>query len=371
MDTRADLVTLMQRLPGVFLHLLHAEADATCSRIDAQHFNFDQVTRIYNLARVLHSLGPAHLRNVNKSLNSRLEFYKRAVVSDACNTSRHAGTDRKTFLNTGPRIRQQLLVTKRNALAIAIKLQNFHLDRVAHLEQLVRVLEPSPRHVSHVQQSIDAAKIHECTVVSKIFDLSFDYDVFLDLLERLIFPAGVLLLDNSLARQYNIGPLAVQLDHFGFDHLIAQAIEVAHRTNINLRTRKESSDTIDVNAQSAFDAIHHATLHARAVAISLFEIIPGLHAHGIGARKDRKAIGCFHALDEHFNFVAGFDCKHAVLGELGRVNNAFRLVAEIDNHSSFAQANDGAANDFALFERRLFLFELVEKLSEIHVAAGA
>src|SRR6185369_2919617 len=105
-----------------------------------------------------------------------------------------------------------------------------------------------------------------------------------------------------------------------------------------------SSDAIDVHAQAALDAIDDAALHARAVAISLLEIVPGFHAHSVGARKDRKPVGCFHALDEHFNFVAGFDRKLAVLSELGRVNDAFRLVSKVDDHSAFAQADDGATN---------------------------
>src|SRR6185369_18081143 len=111
-----------------------------------------------------------------------------------------------------------------------------------------------------------------------------------------------------------------------------------------------SSDAIDVHAQAALDAIDDAALHARAVAISLLEIVPGFHAHSVGARKDRKPVGCLHALHEHFNLVAGFDCKLTVLGKLGRVNDAFGLISKVDDHSAFAQANDGAANYFAFFE---------------------
>src|SRR6185295_20302508 len=101
--------------------------------------------RIDDLARVLHALGPAHLRNVDEAFHARLELDECAIVGDARDTPTHASTNRETFLDTGPRIGQQLLVTQRDALAVAIKLQNFHLDRVANLEQLIRVLQPSPR----------------------------------------------------------------------------------------------------------------------------------------------------------------------------------------------------------------------------------
>ena len=49
-----------------------------------------------------------------------------------------------------------------------------------------------------------------------------------------------------------------------------------------------------------------------------------------------KPIGGFHALHEHFHFIAGFDGELAVLGKLGRVNDAFGLVAKVDDDSAFA-----------------------------------
>src|SRR6185369_14512723 len=203
MNARANLVAFMQRLPRVLLHLLHAETDATRPRIDTQHFNLDHVAGIDDLARMLHALGPAHFRNVDESFDARLELNKRTIISNARNAPAHPRTNWETFFDAGPRIGQQLLVTERDALAVTIKLQHFDLDRVADFEQLIRVLQPSPRHISHVQQAVDAAEIDESAVVSQVLDLALDHDVFFDLLKRLIFPASVLLLDNSFARQHN------------------------------------------------------------------------------------------------------------------------------------------------------------------------
>src|SRR4029079_1974385 len=178
----ADLVTLVQRLPRILLHLLHAETDASRSWIHAEHFDLDHVARVNYLAGMLDALGQAHLGNMDEPFYTALEFYKRAVVGNARDFSRHARAHRKTFFDAGPRIRQQLLVTKRNALAFTIKLQDFHLNRVAHMKQLIRILQTSPRHVSHVQQSVHAAEIDKRAVVGEVLDLSFDDDVLFDLL---------------------------------------------------------------------------------------------------------------------------------------------------------------------------------------------
>src|SRR5215216_185226 len=360
MNARADLVTLVQRLPRILLHLLHAEADAPRSRIDTQHFNLNQVAGIDDLARMLDAFRPAHFRNVNQPFNAAFELHERAIISHARDTPVHARADREALFDAGPRIGKELLVTEGDALALAIEFKNLDLNVVANAEQLVRILQTSPRHVGDVQQAVNTAEVDKGAVVGKILDLSFDHDVFFDLLESLIFPAGVLLLDDGFARQYNVGPFAVQLDHLRFNCLVAQAVEVSHWTNVNLRTGQESRDAVNVNTQAAFDAIDDATFHTRAIAISLLEVVPRLHAHRIGAREDRQAIGGFHAFNQHFHFVPGLHGELAVLGKLGGVNNAFRLVAKIDDHASFAQAHDSAANNFAFFESGLFLFELIE-----------
>src|SRR5689334_19839491 len=70
----ADLITLVQRLPRILLHLLHTQADASRPRIHAEHFNLDQVTRINYLARMFDALGPAHFGNMDQPFHSALEF---------------------------------------------------------------------------------------------------------------------------------------------------------------------------------------------------------------------------------------------------------------------------------------------------------
>src|SRR6185369_15398436 len=151
------------------------------------------VAGIDDLARMLDALGPAHLRNVHQSFNAALQLDEGAVISHARHASIHAAADRETLFDAGPRIRKQLLVTERHAFTLAIELEHLDLNRVPDFEQLVRVLKPTPRHVSHVQQAVDAAEIEEGAVVSQVLDLALDDDVLFDLLERLVLAAGVLL----------------------------------------------------------------------------------------------------------------------------------------------------------------------------------
>src|SRR6478736_3377553 len=134
MDSRTNLVTFMQRLPWIFLYLLHAETDPTCLWIHAQHFNINSVTRIDDFAWMLDAFGPAHFRNVNQPFDSIFKFHKSAVISNARYSSINPRTDRETFLNAGPGIREQLFISQRHTLTFAIKLEDFHLDVIADME---------------------------------------------------------------------------------------------------------------------------------------------------------------------------------------------------------------------------------------------
>src|SRR5215203_1240053 len=105
---------------------------------------------------------------MHESLDTGLKLNKRTVVGNTRYLPVDSRAHRKSFLDAGPWIRKQLLVTERNAFALTIELQDFDLNIVADPEQLVWILKPSPRHISNVKQPVDAAKIDKRTVVSQV-----------------------------------------------------------------------------------------------------------------------------------------------------------------------------------------------------------
>src|SRR5690242_932046 len=116
MHARAYVVTLAERLPRIRLHLLHSEAYASRLRVDAEHFDFDRIAGIYDLAGMLDALGPAHFRDVDQTFHARLEFDEGAIIRDAGDFSRDARGWRKSFFNRLPGIGQQLFVAQGNSL---------------------------------------------------------------------------------------------------------------------------------------------------------------------------------------------------------------------------------------------------------------
>ena len=108
----ADLEALRQRLPGVRLRLLHAEADAAVLRVNAEHFDLYGLAGLDELAGVLHALRPCHLRDVNQAFDAGFEFDERAVVCDGSDLALHALARREALGDRLPRVWKELLVTE-------------------------------------------------------------------------------------------------------------------------------------------------------------------------------------------------------------------------------------------------------------------
>src|SRR6266581_4717940 len=220
-NPRANLVAFTEGAPGIVLDLLHSQADTPRLGINAENFNLNGVARPDDFAGVLNSFGPAHFGNVDQTLDSGFKFHEGAIVCDANDFTCQTRPDGKTFLDRFPGIGQQLLVTQRNAFPVAIEFQDLNLDVIANLEKFGWILQASPRHVGHMQQAIQSPEINERAVISQVFDLAFDNNVFLDLAEGLALLAGVLLFKHGFARQHDIRTLAIQFYYSGFYFLAA------------------------------------------------------------------------------------------------------------------------------------------------------
>ena len=117
------------------------------------------------------------LRDVKETLEVILELHEDAEVGDL----RHlAADDRSDLVAVGnrlaPRIGLELLETESDTLALLVDLQHDRLDRVALLDDLVRVDDLArPRHVGDVQEAVDTVfELDEGTVVRQVANLALD-----------------------------------------------------------------------------------------------------------------------------------------------------------------------------------------------------
>ena len=78
----ANRMLVDKGFPGVGQSLFEPEADPAFLRIDIEHHDLDLLAGRDDLAGVHVLFGPAHLGDVDETLDTRLQFDKGAVVGD-------------------------------------------------------------------------------------------------------------------------------------------------------------------------------------------------------------------------------------------------------------------------------------------------
>ena len=182
----ALLAVHRELFPRIRHALLHAQRNAATVLVDLQHHDFDFVAELHDFRRVHVLVGPVHLGDVHQAFDARLDLDERAVVGEVRNLAEQAGVGRITARQAHPRIFAQLLHAQRDTVLFLIELQYFCGDFVANAEHLGRMLDATPCEIGDVQQTVDAAQIHERAVVGDVLDDALDRDAFAQVLEQLL-----------------------------------------------------------------------------------------------------------------------------------------------------------------------------------------
>ena len=210
------------------------------------------------------------------------------------------------------------------------------------------MLGPPPRHVGDVQQPVDAPEIDEGAVVGDVLHHALHDLALGEVRERVLLLLRVLLFDEHLARQHDVAPLLVHLDHAHAQLLAAQRVEIADGTDVDLRAGQERAHA-DVDREAALDALDHAADDDLAIRVGLLDLVPDLHLLGLLAREHDVAVAILGPLEQHVDGVARMDHRIAVLVvELRQRDQAFRLVADVDDHLGVGHPEHGALDDLAL-----------------------
>src|SRR5688572_3445240 len=296
LDLGAHRVLLAQLVPRVALDLLQAKGDAAGGRIDAEHHRFDGVADVEDFRRVLDALAPRHLADVNQAFDARLELDERTVVGQADDLATHARANGIALLHCGPRILYELLVAKRHALGRRVVFEDDDVDLVVDLEQLRRVADAAPRHVGDVQQPVDTAEVDERAVIRDVLHGAAQRFAFTKRLERGLLLLGVLFLEQRLAREDDVAALLVDLDDAHAELLPLQRVEVADRTDVDLRAGQERAHA-DIHGEAAFDSFDDAADDDLPVGVGFLDLVPDLHLLGLLAREHDVAFPIFRTLE--------------------------------------------------------------------------
>src|SRR4029079_15945349 len=151
-ELHPNRIVLTDAKPRIFLGLLEPEADALVVAVDVQDHDVDGVALLYDFRRMLHALRPAHVGDVNETVDARLDLDERAEAREVANLAGDARADRVAERQHHPRILFGLLHAERDLLLVRIDLEHDGFDRLADADE--------PRWVPDVARPAHLPDVH-------------------------------------------------------------------------------------------------------------------------------------------------------------------------------------------------------------------
>ena len=365
LDRRAERMVLLEALPGIAQALLEAERDAALVRIDLEHHHLDLLAGRDDLARMDVLLGPAHLGDVDQTLDARLELDERAVVGDVGDPAGELGADRIFELDALPGIGLELLHAERDALGLAVEADHLDLDLLADAQHLGRVVDPAPGDVGDVEQAVEAAEVDEGAVVGDVLDHAGQHLALLEGRQQLVALLGARLLEHRAARDHDVAAAAVHLQDLEGLVLVEQRRDVAHRPDVDLAARQERDRAAEIDREAALDPAEDRARDLGGVLERLLELVPALLAPRLLARQERLAAAGLEPLDVDLDRIADLDLGRVAGGrELLQRDPALGFQSDID-HRLVVLDRDHPAGEHGAFDPVPVVHRLVEHGGEI------
>ena len=185
------------------LDALQRQREAPALAVDLDDLHVHRLALRHHLARVLDVM-LRELGDVHETLDPRQDLDERAEGDDL----RDATFDDVVLVvvldHLLPRIALGLLEAERDALAVAVDVEHLHLDGLADLEDLRRMVDVRPRELGDVDQAVHAVEVDERAEVDDVRDLPLDDVARLELVEDLLPLLLALFLEHGAARKDDV-----------------------------------------------------------------------------------------------------------------------------------------------------------------------
>ena len=174
---------------------------------------------------------------MNQTFNAGLKLHKRTVVHHVDNFAFVDGVDRVLLFNVVPRVRQQLLEAQANFSFFAVDGENHDFDFLIHRNHFRWLGNPRVRHVSNVQQTVDAAKINKRTKVSDILDHTFADLTNFQFGHQFLLSVSTFFFDQRTTADNDVTTLFVDLENLTLNDAADVFADVARTTDVDLACR--------------------------------------------------------------------------------------------------------------------------------------
>ena len=284
-----------------------------------------------------------------------------ALVDADERTERHqlgdlAGDDLADLVRAGellPRVLLRRLERQRDALAVHVDVEHLDGDLVADLDDLGRVVDVLPGQLGDVDETVDAAEVHERTEVDDGRDDAGADLALLQLREEVLADLGLGLLEPGAARQDDVVAVLVELDDLGLELLADVRLEVADATHLDERGGQEAAQA-DVEDEAALDDLDDGAGDDAVLFLDLLDRAPGALVLRALLGQDQAAFLVLLLEDQGLDVVADLDdlvrVDVVLDGQLARGDDALGLVADVEEDLVAVDLDDGALDDVAVVE---------------------
>ena len=242
-----------------------------------------------------------------------------------------------------PRVLLGLLEAERDALAVAVDVEDFDPHVVADRDDLGGMVDVAPGELGDVDQAVDPVEVDEGAEVDDVGDLAFDDLARLEAVEDLLADLLALFLEHGAPREHDVVAAAVELDHFAFERLAHELVEVVDAADVDQRGGQEAAHA-EVEDEAALDDLDHAAFDRLARLGGGLDAAPGLLEAGALLGEDQAALGVFLGEDEGVDLLAELDLVAGVDRlpdrELVGGDDPLRLVADVDEDLVLVDPHD-------------------------------
>src|SRR5687767_2387630 len=313
---------------------------------------------------MLHALRPAHVGDVNESIDAGLDLDEGAEAREVANLAVDARTDRVLERQHHPRILLRLLHAERDLLLVRIDLEHDRFDRLADAHELRRVTNVArPAHLADVHETFDARlELDERTVVRDRDDLAGHARAD-RILRRDVLPRIRL---ELLEAERDALALPVDVEHFDFE--LAPDLDHLRRVRDaspgHVGDVQEAVDATEIDERSEVgDVLHDTFAHLVLLELlhQLLALAGTLRLENHAARDDNVAAALVQLDDLELVLLTEelVDVRHAPQRDL-RAGEECVDAHEVDDHTTLDLLDERA------FHRLIVLVRETDALPHAH-----
>ena len=256
----ADRVLRGDVAPRIGLSLLETERDALLFRIDVENNGLDFLTLLEALGRMVDLARPAHIADVDHTVDTLFELDERTVSREVANLAADLRTDREALLNRVPRIVLGLTDAEGDLLVVDIDGENNDLNLVPDVENVAGAGNAlGPAEFADVDETFDAGSdLDERAVSGKIDDLAGDAGADGELLLNRV--PGIL--GRLLETEADALAVAIDIEN----HNVELFADLEHLGRVldaapaHIGDMEETVETVEVDERAEVGDVLHAAL---------------------------------------------------------------------------------------------------------------